>query len=733
LVNLRELSLSDNNLTELPKEITRMENLQTLDLGRNNLTKLPKSIANLVHLRSLELSVSKFTSPEPPIIKQGIVAIFSFFIELEKGTDVINEAKLILVGEGYSGKTSLAKKLINPHYTLQNDEDQTRGIDVMQWSFAIKDGKEFRVNIWDFGGQEIYKATHQFFLTKRSLYALVADNRQGNTDYYYWLSAINVLSEASPTVLVKNKKNLSAFAFDEPKLKAQFANLKDPQEVDLKDNTGLQTLKEYLQFQIQQLPLVGKPLPKSWVDIRNELEQQTTNYNYISQPEFFKICESYGLTTLQKKHEVSGYLHDLGIILHFKDDPILKNIVVLKPEWGTTAVYRVLDNPEVNNNLGHFDKDDLALIWHEQDYEGMHDELLQLMMKFELCYELPHQPKHYIAPQLLSNNRPSYIWSSENNLQLRYKYNDFMPRGMLTRFIVGMHDYIDNNLVWLTGVILSKDGNRAQIIEHSEINEIHINVIGDFRRDFLTEIMAKFDELHKGFQRLKLDRLIPCNCKTCQESNNPSFYTLDEIKKRISREKETIECGESYEDVSVAGLLGDVIDLQQLRRNRNAHGLLSSERPDLLGLGNKDILDILSNLVNKLNSDGGGTTIKVEDNSTHINGNASGVIGPKNTVKGSTFVQANAADLSKLAPLSQLLPELITLKKELAANASTSEHFTALAQIAEAEVEAKKGDKGDKSKVLSILKTVGSWGVNAATRIGTGVAVAYIKASMGQP
>ncbi|WP_416233391.1 hypothetical protein [Anabaena sp. UHCC 0399] len=27
------------------------------------------------------------------------------------------------------------------------------------------------------GGQEIYHETHQFFLTKRSLYAVVADNR----------------------------------------------------------------------------------------------------------------------------------------------------------------------------------------------------------------------------------------------------------------------------------------------------------------------------------------------------------------------------------------------------------------------------------------------------------------------------------------------------------------------------------------------------------------------------
>ena len=48
------------------------------------------------------------------------------------------------------------------------------GIDVIEWHFGMEGGQDFGVNMWDFGGQEIYHATHQFFLTKRSLYALVA-------------------------------------------------------------------------------------------------------------------------------------------------------------------------------------------------------------------------------------------------------------------------------------------------------------------------------------------------------------------------------------------------------------------------------------------------------------------------------------------------------------------------------------------------------------------------------
>ena len=70
----------------------------------------------------------------------------------------------------------------------------------------MENGQPFRVNIWDFGGQEIYHATHQFFLTKRSLYVLVADTRKEDTDFYYWLNAVELLSDNSPLLIVKNEK-----------------------------------------------------------------------------------------------------------------------------------------------------------------------------------------------------------------------------------------------------------------------------------------------------------------------------------------------------------------------------------------------------------------------------------------------------------------------------------------------------------------------------------------------
>jgi hypothetical protein len=117
---------------------------------------------------------------------------------------------------------------------------------------------------------------------------------------------------------------------------------------------------------------------------------------------------------------LSGYLHDLGVCLHFQDDPLLKYTMILRPEWATTAVYKVLDTQKVRKDLGRFTREDLKDIW-TAEYAEKRDELLQLMMRFRLCYEIPGRLGTYIAPHLLSADQPGYEWDDKENLHLRYE------------------------------------------------------------------------------------------------------------------------------------------------------------------------------------------------------------------------------------------------------------------------------------------------------------------------
>jgi internalin A len=497
------------------------------------------------------------------IVKNGGLAVREYYRQrLEENTDYIYEAKLLIIGEGGAGKTSLANKLIDSEYKLkleggENPEKSTEGIDVLYFDFSHPSGNSFRINIWDFGGQEIYHATHQFFLTKRSLYILVADTRQDNTDFNYWLEVVELLSDASPAIIVKNEKQERPCQVNENQLRGRFPNLEKILPTNLASNRGLREIRDAIQHHVSQLPHIGQPLPKTWVRVRAALEEDTRNY--ITQTEFLDLCNTHGFKRREDKFQLSGYLHDLGVCLHFQDDPILKNWVILKPEWGTTAVYTVLDTPKIQQSLGYFTHEDLANIWADEQYTYMRDELLQLMMRFKLCYEIPHRPRTYIAPQLLSPNQLEYTWNDTDNLILRYHY-DFMPKGMLTRFIVEMHRLIDSDLVWKEGVILSDSNARATVVENYSKNEIRIRVSGFPKKDLLTRIRHEFSKIHDSYEKLRYQELIPCNCPTCKGSQNPHAYVLRKLQERIQNQAHDTACDNPpYHKVNVHSLIDDAI------------------------------------------------------------------------------------------------------------------------------------------------------------------------------
>lgn len=572
LVKLVDLELTSNQLTKLPETIGNLQKLRKLKVTKNQLVTLPESIVKLQNLSVLTITSNKLDLPVEITRKRSPSAILEFLRQQkEEGTESIYEAKLLIIGEPGAGKTSLANKLINSSYELKlegskNPEKSTEGIDVLHFDFPHSSGNAFRINLWDFGGQEIYHATHQFFLTKRSLYLLIADTRQDNTDFNYWLEVVELLSESSPTLIIKNEKQDRPCQVNENQLYGRFPNqLKGILPTNLATNRGLSQILTDIQHHISQLPHIGTPLPKTWVRVREALESDTRNY--ITKTEFLDLCNTHGFKRKEDTLQLSEYLHDLGVCLHFQDDPILKNWIILKPEWGTTAVYTVLDTPSVQKALGHFTQTDLVMIWADDQYTDMRDELLQLMKNFKLCYEIPHRPRTYITPQLLSPNQPEYDWDSNDNLILRYKY-EFMPKGMLTRFTVEMHRLIDGDLVWKEGVILSDGNARAEIIEAYYKNEIRIRISGQLKKRLLEKIRHEFDKIHNSYNkpedppedhRLRYQEYIPCNCSTCKGSQTPHAYALKRLEERLKNDRQEIECDISYTMVSVRDLIDDAI------------------------------------------------------------------------------------------------------------------------------------------------------------------------------
>ena len=60
-----------------------------------------------------------------------------------------------------------------------------------------------------------------------------------------------------------------------------------------------------------------------------------------------------------------SYFHDLGIVLHFGDNPLLRDRVILKPAWATNAVYRIFDDDVIKAQQGRFTRNDCSALWSD--------------------------------------------------------------------------------------------------------------------------------------------------------------------------------------------------------------------------------------------------------------------------------------------------------------------------------------------------------------------------------
>jgi internalin A len=579
LVNLQKLELSSNQISVIPDPIAQLVNLQTLSLANNQIQGLSATIATCPALKQLDLRGNPI--PIPNLILGGkgfreignFQTILKFYFQTQDPADrePLHEAKLLIVGEGEAGKTTLAKKLQNLEFEVKPGRNSTEGIDVIRWEFAQTNSIPFRANIWDFGGQAIYHQTHQFFLTERSLYLLVVDDRRENPNFYYWLNVIRVLTHNSPVLVIQNEKNNNKCNVNEGELRKEFNNLEKFFPLNLaSDTTKLSDLQQHIQQRITQLPQVREYWLKSWVRIRHVLENYAQNQNYISLEEYKTLCRANGITDIAEMLQISKALHELGICLHFQQG-ILKHQIILKPEWVTNAIYKVVKNDEIVANNGCFTTDNLKALWRNRQYAEVQDELLALMQKFSLCYPLIGLPGTYIAPQILPIAPPDYRdIDFTDSLTLTYRY-EFMPKGLIAPFIVGMYRLIarDQRLVWRNGVILTDGNAQAEIIELYNKREIQIRVTGFQKKSLLDRIRQKIWEIHASYDdRLKYEELIPCNCTRCASSLTPHLYSLKTLERRLNiGRKPTVSCDESFDDVNIRNLISDFPDITPTDRN----------------------------------------------------------------------------------------------------------------------------------------------------------------------
>ena len=155
MTKLTILNLEINQLTSIPKELGQLTNLTGLSLFRNQLTSVPKEIIDLgMEIRweykyekdGIFLASNPLESPPVEIVKQGTRAVREYFKSLEVEKRTLNEVKVLLVGNGGAGKTSLVKRLTKNIFN--ENEPKTHGVNIDDWQIEVE-GETIKAHLWD--------------------------------------------------------------------------------------------------------------------------------------------------------------------------------------------------------------------------------------------------------------------------------------------------------------------------------------------------------------------------------------------------------------------------------------------------------------------------------------------------------------------------------------------------------------------------------------------------------
>ena len=429
LSSLNTLNLRNNQLNELPSILLESENLNTVYVHGNPMEGMDKNV-----LESDERANSWS-------------GIRNYLSSLSDGTAEYDQVKLIVLGNSTAGKSSLIYFLRDKVYEYRRAS--THGMTPILWEI----NKDFKIAIWDFGGQEYYHNIHHLFFTNKSLYAIIFEektNCQGfqltdielyengtktpkkenleHFHYDYWLDNIHYLTQSNEIdvqkpelLLIQNKIELTKQDKD---IKANFAISVEKSYEGNEDY--IYAFKDFERNLLKKLKDIkgAVPVSKKWLAIKGKIQEKAKlGKPFLTKQEYIKLAEKVKEGISEKNNQqieseldtLTKTLQRTGVILYYpeiKDNKEntfdLSDKIFINPEWLTDSIYRILDY-SVQRNEGLFTRSHVEQAIKEKTINGQKIpaiglpsiELLALMKGFQLIFE--------VNPTLNKSNEPTFI------------------------------------------------------------------------------------------------------------------------------------------------------------------------------------------------------------------------------------------------------------------------------------------------------------------------------------
>ncbi len=551
--SIRTLTLDGNLFTTVPNWVLSLPHLRTLHLNLVALRELPKELLKL-KLRNLELYHNHGLKIPRSLLFEGHEEALAYYFNRRKsGQAALNESKILLLGRGEAGKSSIARAL--RELPFEKDLGETPGIDIHPWEVDHPNG-ELRVHLWDFAGQEITHETHRFFLTDQSLYVVVLDGRGGQQmeEAEYWLGHAQLYGtshgtgpggadEVSPVLVILNKwESPGGYELEKRRLKREFPNIRGFLEVDCKTGFGIEKLRQTVLDVLGQMEGVWQQWPLTYFNVRHRIDDLCTDddpgkrCHFIGWDRFRTICTECGVSEPKDQQSLAANLHTLGAALYYGKPGTsrLRDTRVLNPNWAANGLYGIIRGVQKRPHKGkpgYLHRSELDEIL-KAGMEGMgsergataddypelrdglniHEFLIELLIDRELGFPVDDQGL-YLLPSLLSADEPRAeefdvaAFIEAPSLRFRYTY-EFLPAGIVSRFIVRTHGLSEKRPRWARGVVLEWNGAEAlMLVEKRRSPRIDFFIRGSSARlcqELAGIIRVNMTSIHEGLPpRLK--------------------------------------------------------------------------------------------------------------------------------------------------------------------------------------------------------------------------------------
>ncbi len=611
LASLQGLDLNGNQLTALPPEIGGLASLQGLHLNGNQLTALPPEIGGLASLEWLDLDGNQLPETLMRALEEGgVSALFAAFRSIQRDHESIFEAKLLVTGEGKVGKSWALAALRGEDPQKSVGEDNTtygvaRGI--LPVPHPEHDGTDIQLNTWDFGGQKVYRITHQFFFSEDSVYLLVWNPRAGaeQCQVRQWLRRIDLRTGGNARVIMVATHSPK----DSPQYLPDYGRDSLPEDlqgmivdeisIDSDRGDNIQELRGMIAAHAAALPTMGEPFSPAWRAARDRALQFAIERPYLRYREFSSICSEEGIIDADEVFTLLRvFMHGLGKAIYYGNrqlenltsnseerrplpfnDVQLADIVVLDAEWLSKAFVQVLEDEATNSAGGMLDHSRLDSIWRThgrgdwQIYDvAEHPYLIRLMAAFDISYVVRGSGgEKSLVAQLVPGLPPPLPWrhnkladdERDGVVRMVCRLGHEAP-GLMARLTVQTAPYhvrtkVGRGLFWKEGVFLKEEafGNEALIsIEGTERPVLNVTVVGSQPGWFLGDLYRTVEQLFQFWPGLEKKYKIRCPAKRNDGSLCDGEFDFDFIVRQHKKSREKLHtCQNCDEEFTSAHLL----------------------------------------------------------------------------------------------------------------------------------------------------------------------------------